>query len=234
MANATASTAAKMCCLVSIEIWQCTTSPPSGAFPGGGVFSNSITITKTNMIAINNHQLTKVIHNSNDDTFFIAGATVGSVRAALVDAFNIPVTALAFVNDLQVDFRHRLRGGETLEFCVGWGRKGSDDSELEYLTLAQAAKLIPGTRPGKRIAIDTIWRWCRKGVRGGVRLKSTIIGGRRFTTRKWLMEFSEALGETQDETVSKLTVRTTTQRNLASEKASEELDRIWNLRDSNN
>lgn len=67
----------------------------------------------------------KVIHGANDDSFQLAGKTVGNVRSSLVDAFNIPPNgAIAFVNDVQVDMDYLLEGGETLEFCKQYGQKG--------------------------------------------------------------------------------------------------------------
>ncbi|MEI8269921.1 MAG: hypothetical protein WCG45_00995 [bacterium] len=66
----------------------------------------------------------KVIHGANDDEFAIAGATVAQVRANLVDAFNIPGDALAFVNGEQVDANHVLKSSEVLEFVKAAGVKG--------------------------------------------------------------------------------------------------------------
>jgi hypothetical protein len=77
------------------------------------------------MIAIKNHRPTKVIHGANDGEFAIAGASIGSVRASLVDAFNIPIQALAFVAGIRVDSGYRIRGGEVVEFCRRWGQKGA-------------------------------------------------------------------------------------------------------------
>src|SRR5262245_20383235 len=62
-----------------------------------------------------------------------------------------------------------------------------------FLPLAEAAKLLPGRRPGKRISVGTLWRWCQRGFRHGVRLKSVLIGGQRCTTREWLQDFIKAL-----------------------------------------
>src|ERR1022692_338582 len=68
----------------------------------------------------------KVIHGANDGVFDLAGATVASVRRSLVDAFNVPEDALAFVNGEQVDLSSfRLVGQETLEFCQQAGIKGA-------------------------------------------------------------------------------------------------------------
>ena len=67
----------------------------------------------------------KVIHGANDDEFEIAGATVQQVRANLVDAFNIPGDALAFVDGEQVDGNHILQATQVLEFVKAAGVKGA-------------------------------------------------------------------------------------------------------------
>jgi hypothetical protein len=55
------------------------------------------------------------------------------------------------------------------------------------LPLAEAARLLP-----KRPNPATLWRWRTKGVRG-VRLRTSMIGGRRYVTRAALREFNEAV-----------------------------------------
>ena len=55
------------------------------------------------------------------------------------------------------------------------------------LTLAEAARLLP-----KRPNPATLWRWRTRGVRG-VRLKTSLIGGRRYVTRAALQQFIEAV-----------------------------------------
>ena len=67
--------------------------------------------------------LVKVICGANDDYFPIAGATVGSARTNLIDAFNIPGNAVAFVNGQEIPRTHVLQGNVTLEFVPQYGRK---------------------------------------------------------------------------------------------------------------
>jgi hypothetical protein len=92
----------------------------------------------------------------------------------------------------------------------------SDDLALlehEGLTLTEAAKLLPGRRTGKRISVQTLWRWCMKGLHNGVRLKSVLVGGQRLTTRTWLQEFIEVrtqAAEPEDRPIPRF--RTPTQR----------------------
>jgi hypothetical protein len=66
----------------------------------------------------------KVIHGANDGTFNLSGATIAQVRASLVDAFNIPADALAFVNGEQVDNEFVLKAQDTCEFVRAAGVKG--------------------------------------------------------------------------------------------------------------
>lgn len=64
----------------------------------------------------------------------------------------------------------------------------------EHISLTEAAKIAPG-----RPSTNCIWRWCRRGVlsRGSerVRLQHLRIGGKIFTTARWLEEFGRALAE---------------------------------------
>jgi hypothetical protein len=97
----------------------------------------------------------------------------------------------------------------------------------DYITLAQAAKLIPG-RCGDRISLKSLHRWCRKGLRNGVLLRSEMVGGRRCTTRGWLEEFFEALTrDAEPEPLPRLVPRSGSGRRAASERAVEELEAAW-------
>ena len=97
-----------------------------------------------------------------------------------------------------------------------------------YLTLTEAAKLIPGRVPGKRMAVGTVWRWCRRGVRNGIRLKSVLIGQQRYTTREWLQEFIDAVTQAAEpDGHEALRLRTPRQRRTAAEQATEELKKMW-------
>jgi len=64
----------------------------------------------------------------------------------------------------------------------------------EHITLTEAAKIAPG-----RPSTNCLWRWCRRGVlaRSGdrVRLRHVRIGGKIFTTARWLEEFGRRLAE---------------------------------------
>ena len=52
-----------------------------------------------------------------------------------------------------------------------------------YLPLSQVCDAVP-SRP----CVSTVWRWSTRGCRG-VKLRTTLIGGQRFTTEKWVAEF---------------------------------------------
>jgi hypothetical protein len=98
----------------------------------------------------------------------------------------------------------------------------------DYLTLTEAAKLIPGREPGKRISVGTIWRWCKRGVRNGIRLQSVLIGQQRYTTKLWLQEFIDAVTKTAEPVGNEPPhSRTPRQRQAAAERATEELKKLW-------
>jgi hypothetical protein len=52
---------------------------------------------------------------------------------------------------------------------------------------------VPG-HVGGRPAVNTVRRWAGRGVRG-VRLRSWLVGGRRYTSLQALAEFASALNE---------------------------------------
>ena len=66
------------------------------------------------------------------------------------------------------------------------------NNQSEFLTLAQAAKVVPG-----KVSIPTVWRWAVKGV-GGVRLRSARAGRKFVIKREWLEEFYSELGAARE------------------------------------
>lgn len=66
----------------------------------------------------------KVIHGAMDESFQVSGQKISAVRASLVEAFNIPADAIAFVDGEQVDENHILLENSTLEFVKQAGVKG--------------------------------------------------------------------------------------------------------------
>jgi len=61
----------------------------------------------------------------------------------------------------------------------------------EPMTLPAACQWI-GQRTGRVPATSTMWRWCLKGVRGGVRLESFRVGGTTYVTPAMIQRFIEA------------------------------------------
>jgi hypothetical protein len=56
----------------------------------------------------------------------------------------------------------------------------------KFVSLKQAADFLPG-----RPHISTIWRWAFKGIRG-IKLKTVVAGGRRYTDLESLQSFVAA------------------------------------------
>ena len=74
-----------------------------------------------------------------------------------------------------------------------------DLSQEELLSLSEACSSLPRI-DGKSPHSSTVWRWCRKGVRG-VRLEYVRLGHRICTSREALNRFANALARA-DVTVS--------------------------------
>lgn len=49
--------------------------------------------------------------------------------------------------------------------------------------------LIARDRLGKRPSPATVWRWCKRGVRGGVKLEAVNVSGSWHTTAEAFAEF---------------------------------------------
>lgn len=61
------------------------------------------------------------------------------------------------------------------------------------LSLTDAARAVPPI-DGKRPHVSTLWRWCRKGVRG-VQLDYVRLGHRVCTSEEALARFAHRLAE---------------------------------------
>lgn len=66
-----------------------------------------------------------VIWGAYTENIAAGGMTVGDVRRLLRHPHNIPPTATALVNGVEVGARHRLAVGDTLEFARDAGEKGA-------------------------------------------------------------------------------------------------------------
>lgn len=101
--------------------------------------------------------------------------------------------------------------------------------EREGMPLTEAARMIPSRKKGKRVDVNTLWRWCKRGVAGGLRLRSVVVGGVRYTTKKWLAEFIEARSSASvvDGCSTSEPPRSPSARSSASTHAEEELRKRW-------
>lgn len=107
----------------------------------------------------------KVIHGANDDTFEnLVGVSVASVQASLVDAFNVPADAVAFVNGQSVDASYRLLDNDTLEFVKQQGRKSVGS---QVWTDEEFCKFFQITR-------ETLQAWIAQGLKVKSCLDSSI------------------------------------------------------------
>ena len=69
--------------------------------------------------------------------------------------------------------------------------------EEELITLGEAAKLLPKVN-GKKPAICTLWRWCRKGLRG-VFLEYVRVGRKICTTSQAMHRFFTDLADIDEQ-----------------------------------
>jgi hypothetical protein len=94
------------------------------------------------------------------------------------------------------------------------------------LSLAEAAKLVPPARSGKRCHLSTILRWIVKGSRAPdgtiVRLDGIRLGGRWLTSREALQRFSDRLTPRLD-AKAEAAPRGPGKRRRASERAAKQL-----------
>jgi Protein of unknown function (DUF1580) len=76
------------------------------------------------------------------------------------------------------------------------------------------------THVPNRPHLATVYRWWTKGVRGGIKLETALIGGRRFTSVEAIQRFVDRLSGDRVDAVHS---RTSKQRTLAADKANTEL-----------
>lgn len=101
----------------------------------------------------------------------------------------------------------------------------TQDGDLVSLNIARG--WLPRAANGRKISLDTLYRWCQKGLKNGVRLEAVKVGSRWFTTRRWIQDFVRAgrPNLTSDDVVPGL--RTGQQRRRASDWAEKELQKEW-------
>ena len=71
-----------------------------------------------------------------------------------------------------------------------------DMQKEKVYSLSQSAKIVPSL-DGKPIHTSTLWRWCKKGLKG-VRLEYIRIGTRICTSKEALSRFFVALAEKEE------------------------------------
>lgn len=76
----------------------------------------------------------------------------------------------------------------------------------EPMTLPTACQWL-GQHTGRVPATSTMWRWCLKGVRGGIRLECFRVGGTTFVTPAAIRRFIERTSATTAVDVSPAGVR---------------------------
>ncbi len=69
-----------------------------------------------------------------------------------------------------------------------------DDYRKRWLTLPEAAALLPRRRRGKKVSPSTLWRWARHGLQG-VYLQVWQVGGGMCTNLESIDRFCEELSE---------------------------------------
>ena len=96
--------------------------------------------------------------------------------------------------------------------------------------LAEAVKLIPPARSGKRTHLSTLLRWILTGAKAPdgtrVKLEAVRLGGRWMTSREALQRFAEALTPSLSDTPALPIPRAPTARRRASERAEAELNKL--------
>jgi hypothetical protein len=96
------------------------------------------------------------------------------------------------------------------------------------ISLADACKLVPPARSGKRTHIGTVLRWILDGAKGPsgeqVRLEALRIGNRWMTSRQAIQRFAEALTPRLSDSRPPVP-RTPTARSRAAARAARELEK---------
>lgn len=110
----------------------------------------------------------KVVCGATDGIFDgLVGVSVATVKASLVDAFNIPFDAIAFVDGEEVGDDYRLQANTVLEFVRQFGKKGVGN---QVWTDEDFCKFFKITR-------ETLQAWIAQGLK----VKSCLDGSIRIT-----------------------------------------------------
>jgi hypothetical protein len=68
-----------------------------------------------------------------------------------------------------------------------------DSKQEALITLTEATKLLPRVN-GKRVHISTLWRWCRRGLKG-ISLEYLRCGAKIVTSHEAMNRFFTALAQ---------------------------------------
>jgi len=98
------------------------------------------------------------------------------------------------------------------------------DDDLVSLNLARA--WLPKSN-GRKVSLDTLYRWCHKGLKNGVRLQAIKVGSRWFTSRRWVQDFVRAGNPHLNPATAATNLRTSPQRHRAADWAEQELRKSW-------
>lgn len=88
----------------------------------------------------------------------------------------------------------------------------------QLFPLAEAVQRATGRRPH----LSTCLRWATRGA-SGVRLETTMLGGRRLTSREAVVRFSQAVTSAKSPSVPVQPMLTPTQRQRAADRYEQQL-----------
>jgi hypothetical protein len=120
----------------------------------------------------------------------------------------------------------------------GGGHESEDANVIDLtqeapLPLADACRLVPPARKGRKTHLSTLLRWISRGARSPsgecIRLEALRIGGRWMTSREALQRFAERLTPLPPDfggATPPSMPRTPTARQRASARAGKELERF--------
>jgi len=74
-------------------------------------------------------------------------------------------------------------------------------SSAQLLSIAEVTKLLPRIN-GRRLHVSTVWRWCRKGIKG-IRLDHNRLGCAIFISQDALNSFFAELAQADDSLMPK-------------------------------
>lgn len=98
------------------------------------------------------------------------------------------------------------------------------------IPLAEAAKIVPPGRAGKKTHLSTLLRWIVHGAKDPagnlIKLEALRLGGRWMTSREALQRFAERLTPPLDAVPRAEAPRPPSARSKAAERAGRELERI--------